>query len=82
MFWVAMLFRESLTCRRNISLPSSGSKSRKLKNPAEAGDKMSSSSAGFFGGLPFDRENGGNMFHRNVRISPNYMVLQPTRPYS
>jgi hypothetical protein len=32
--------------------------------------------------LLFNPEDGGNMFPRNVKLSPNYMVLQPRRPYS
>jgi hypothetical protein len=42
----------------------------------EVGDKLSLASSGF------NSEDGGNQFLRNVGLSPNYMVLQPRRPYS
>jgi hypothetical protein len=39
-------------------------------------------STGFFLGLPFDPEDSGDMYLRNDGISPDYMALQPRRPYS
>jgi hypothetical protein len=30
----------------------------------------------------FDPKDGGSTSLRNVGLSPNYMVLKPTRPYS
>jgi hypothetical protein len=33
-------------------------------------------------GLGFDSEGGGDMFLRNVELSPNCMALQPARLYS
>jgi hypothetical protein len=36
----------------------------------------------FFRGLFFHPEDGGNIFLRNPRISPNFTVLQPRRPHS
>jgi hypothetical protein len=38
-------------------------------------------SAGFLLGFLFNREDGNNMFLRNVRLSPHYMMLQPRRLY-
>lgn len=37
---------------------------------------------GFFPGLLFAPEHSSHMFLRNVRLSPNYRVLQPRTPYS
>jgi hypothetical protein len=39
-------------------------------------------SAGFLLGLFFETEDGGNMSLQNIRLSLNYMELQPRRPYS
>jgi hypothetical protein len=36
----------------------------------------------FLLGLPLDLEYGGDMFLRNVGLSPNCMVLQSKRPYA
>jgi hypothetical protein len=58
--------------RRNISPPSSGSKSKASKKPGKAGGKLS---------LLFYPEDGGDMFLRNVGFSPNFMELQPRDPY-
>jgi uncharacterized membrane protein YwaF len=33
-------------------------------------------------GIVFDPKDGGHMFLRNVRLSPNYMTLQHRRPTS
>jgi hypothetical protein len=35
-----------------------------------------------FPGLPFDPEDGGDMFLRNVYLSPNFTVLHLRRPHS
>jgi hypothetical protein len=37
---------------------------------------------GFLCGLLFDLEDGGEMFLRNVGLSPNYAASQPKTPYS
>jgi hypothetical protein len=33
-------------------------------------------------GFHFDPEDGGDMLLRNIWVSPNYMALKFTRPYS
>jgi hypothetical protein len=38
-------------------------------------------SAGFLLGLLFNHEVGGEMFLRNVWLSPNYMALQSSSSY-
>jgi hypothetical protein len=42
---------------------------------------LQAASAGFLLGLLFNSKDGGNMFLRNVGLSPNYEALQPRRPY-
>jgi hypothetical protein len=44
----------------------------------EAG--LSPASAGYLLGLLFDPEDVGDIFLRNVGLSPNYKALQPRRP--
>jgi hypothetical protein len=41
-----------------------------------------SASVGILLDVFFYREDGGDIFFRNVKLSPNYMTLQPRRPYS
>jgi hypothetical protein len=36
-------------------------------------------SAGFLLDLPFNPEDGGDMFLQNIRLSPDYLALQPRR---
>jgi hypothetical protein len=52
---------------RNISPSSSGSKNKPNKKPVN--------------GLLFNSEDGNVMFLQDVRLSVNYMVLQPRRPF-
>jgi hypothetical protein len=63
----AVEFEEGLAFRMNISPPYSRTKSKPSKEPGKTDGKASSA---------------GDMFLRNVRLSPNYAVLQPRRPYS
>jgi hypothetical protein len=49
--------------RRNISPPFSRSKNKPSKKPAR---KQVASYAGFFLGVFFDPEDGGDMFLRNI----------------
>jgi hypothetical protein len=39
-------------------------------------------SADFLLSLLLNSEDGGDMFLRNVELSPNYTALKPTKPYS
>jgi hypothetical protein len=66
--------------RRNKSAPSLRSESKLSKVPAETcGKRLTPASVGFMSGLFFDTEDGGDMFLRNVVISPNYTAIQPYR---
>jgi hypothetical protein len=44
----------------------------------EEGAGLSGACTGFFLGLHFEPEDGGNMLHRNVLFFHNYKTLQPT----
>jgi hypothetical protein len=69
-FWSGLNFGyigEGQTFRRNLSPPSSGYKSKKARNkPA---------SAWYLLDFVFSREDGGDMSHRNIGLSPNYTTL-------
>jgi hypothetical protein len=68
---------------KNISPPFSGSKIKPNNKSAEADGKLNYPPfTGFFFGVFFDPENGGDMFLRNVGLSPNYTALKPITPYS
>jgi hypothetical protein len=62
-----MKLRARPTFRRNISPPTSGSKSKPSKLT------LPPASTGFLLGLLFDPEDGGDMFPLNVGLSLNYM---------
>jgi hypothetical protein len=59
-----------------ISPPSSGKEIR------SSGLRLQPASAGFLLGIHFDPEDGGDMFLRNIGLSPIYAALQPRRYYS
>jgi hypothetical protein len=69
-----------------VSPPSSGSKSKPTKTPAEAGGKLNElrveASGGFLLGLLFDPEDGDDMFFRRVKLFPIYTALRARTPYS
>jgi hypothetical protein len=68
-----MEFKDSQTLQRNISSPSSVSKSKPSKKPTEAGFSL---------GIPFNSEHAGDMLLQNVGMCSNYRALQPTTMYS
>jgi hypothetical protein len=68
--------------RKNISFPSSLSKSKPNKKSAKTGGKPSPISPGFLILSLFNPEDGGDIFFRNVGLSPNYTALQPGEPKS
>lgn len=61
-----MQLRDSPTSQRNVSPPSSESKSIPYNKPAEADSKQ-----GLLG-LLFNPDDGSNTLLRNIRLSPNY----------
>jgi hypothetical protein len=70
-------FVEGLTNWRNISLPSSGSKSKPSEAPAEAGSPCTPALFGFLLGFLFYTEDGGNIFLWTVRLSMNDRCSNP-----
>jgi hypothetical protein len=50
--------------------------------PQEIEITLSSVSGSFLLGLIFETVDGGDMFLRNVGLSPNYTALQPREPQS
>jgi hypothetical protein len=66
----------------NISPPSSGLKSKSSKKQATGKLSLPPACAGSFLGLLLNPEDEGDMFIQNVRLSPNYAVLQRKRLYS
>jgi hypothetical protein len=86
-------FGESPTFRRNISMPSSGSKSMPSQRQVarchgwndlivivllRTEPSLPSLFAGFFLDVVFYADDGGDMLLRNVGRSPNYAALQPS----
>jgi hypothetical protein len=65
-----MSFLDSPTFRSNISPPYSESKRKLSKKLIEIGGKMNQLD------INFDPDYGGDIFLRNIRLSPNYMALQ------
>jgi hypothetical protein len=79
-FWVATpCSSERCMFRRNVSAPSSGSKSKPRRNPAEATLSLPPDTANYLHGLFYDPEDRGGMFLRNVVLRPNYAPFQPRR---
>jgi hypothetical protein len=79
-----MQFGDSPTFRKNMSPPSSGSKSKPSRRRQQAEGyvmklSLTPASAGFFFGVLFDSEYRGNMFLRNLEASSKYMALYPRR---
>jgi hypothetical protein len=75
-FWVATTC--SLKRARRFggkTAPSSGSKSKPIKKPAQAGRRFLL--VGFSFGLLFDPENGCYLLIWNFLLPPNYMVWRP-----
>jgi hypothetical protein len=70
------------TFRRNISPLSSGLKSKTSMKQAGSSDLSELHAVTTHKTVLFEPEGGGNMFLRNVGLSPNYTELQPIRPYS
>jgi hypothetical protein len=68
--------------QRNMSPPSSGSKSKPSKKRADAEPSLLPASVGFLLGLLSDFEEGGNIFLRNTGLYPNYTASRRRRPYS
>jgi hypothetical protein len=71
-FWVVT--RDSLTFLRNISLASSGLKSKP--------SKLAACFYWFVAWFTFEPEAGGDMFLQNARLSLNYIVLHLRRLHS
>jgi hypothetical protein len=61
-----------------MSLPSSESKSNRSKNPGETASIWPLFSAGSLIGLLFYPESAVDLLLRNVGLSKNHMILQPT----
>jgi hypothetical protein len=78
----AVQFENSQTFRRNVLPQFSGSKDKIRKKLAEA-SKLSllHASTTLLLVLVFGPEDGGNVFLRNVGLSPNYTTLYLRSPY-